>query len=69
MTKKKEATISSSEQRGEKVPISSLGTLQFFSHQSHVYSKRKVHPDGIKALSKKGDKLITLPPDTLVIKI
>jgi hypothetical protein len=51
------------------VAISSLDTLQHFQYQGKVYSKRKVTPAGVKALSQKGDKLITLSPDTLVTPI
>jgi len=51
---------------GEEVELSSLGTLQLFMYQSHIYSKRRVLAGGIQALSRKGDKLITLAPDTLV---
>jgi len=52
-----------------KVAISSLDTLQRFQYQGKVYSKRKVTPTGVKALSQKGDRLITLSPDTLVTPI
>lgn len=54
---------------GEKVELSSLGTLELFTYKGRTYSKRRVLPDGIKALSSKGDKLIALPPDTLVTKV
>jgi hypothetical protein len=54
---------------GKEVEISSLGTLQSFKYQGKVYTKRKVHPGGVNALSIKGDKLIRLPPDTLVTSI
>ena len=54
---------------GEEVELSSLGTLQLFMYQSHIYTKRRVLGVGIKALSRKGDILITLAPDTLVILV
>jgi len=63
VTKKK---ITKQPQEGEEVELSSLGTLQLFLYQGHIYSKRKVQSAGIKALSQEGDELITLPPDTLV---
>lgn len=51
---------------GEKVELSSLNTLQFFSYQDGIYSKWKATPAGVKALSQRGDELITLSPDTIV---
>lgn len=63
VTKKK---ITKQPQEGEEVELSSLGTLQLFVYQGRKYSKRRVLSVGIKALSVKGDALITLSPDTLV---
>jgi hypothetical protein len=54
---------------GKEVELSSLGTTELFKYQGSTYSKRKVTPAGVKALFSKGDKLITLPPDTLVTKV
>jgi len=51
---------------GKEVAISSLGTLQLFMYQGRTYTKRRPHSGGIRALSQKGDELITLPPGTLV---
>jgi hypothetical protein len=54
---------------GQEVEISSLGTLQPFSYEGDIYTKRKVKPGGVQALSQEGDRLITLAPDTLVITV
>jgi hypothetical protein len=68
--KKEEGTRSASpESGGKQVELSSLDTLQFFNYQGKIYSKRRTRPGGVSALSKKGDKLITLPPDTLVTPV
>lgn len=51
---------------GQLVKVSSLETLQLFEFKGHIYSKRRVCAGGVTGLSEKGDKLIRLPPDTLV---
>jgi hypothetical protein len=54
---------------GKEVRVSSLNTLDEFKYQGQVYTKRKVHPGGVQALSAKGNKLITLETNTLVTKV
>ena len=44
------------------VAISSLNTLQPFKYKGQNYKKLR----GTRAISAKGDSLITLPPDTKV---
>jgi len=62
----KTAKEAAPETKRREVELSSLGTAEFFTYQGRTYSKRRAGPGGIKALSKAGDELITLPPDTLV---
>lgn len=50
----------------KKVPVGDLAVMQLFNFEGGVYSKRKTGPAGVKALSIKGDELITLDPDTPV---
>ena len=51
---------------GQDVEVSSLQTLELFRYQGRIYSKRRASSGGVRGLSQKGDKLITLPPDTIV---
>lgn len=50
----------------KKVELENLQALQPFTYKGLTYTKRKVGPAGIKCISSKGNKLITLPHDTLV---
>lgn len=51
---------------GEEVEVSTLNTLQLFTYQGEIYTKRKSHPDHTNATALDGSRLIRLPPDTLV---
>jgi hypothetical protein len=53
-------------QGGKEVKLSSLKSLQAFTHKGETYSKRRVHAGGVTCLSIKGDRMLTLPLDTLV---
>jgi hypothetical protein len=57
------------EKRGRGVVLSSLEFLQPFQYEGQVYTKRRITPSGVHALSQQGDKAVTLPPDTLVTPI
>jgi len=50
----------------EDVELSSLEMLKPFKYEGRLYTKRRPSAAGIRALSKKGDELITLPPDTMI---
>lgn len=47
---------------GQDVEFSSLPILGRFRYEGHIYTRRR----GNRGLSEKGNKLITLPPDTIV---
>jgi hypothetical protein len=48
------------------VVVSSLNPLQLFKYKNRIYSRRRIHSGGVTAISEKGDKVITLSPNTLV---
>ncbi len=54
-------------QPGEPVEVSSLGTLRLFKFKGGTYSKHRVHSAGVTCVSKAGNKVLTLSPDTIVI--
>lgn len=58
-----------SEGGGKGVLISSLAPLQAFKYKGDVFTKRRSHPGGVRALSEKGDEIITLAPDTTVTPV
>lgn len=51
---------------GGKVEVGSLPVLAEFKHKGKTWTKRRTHPGGVQALSSKGNKIVTLAPDTLV---
>jgi len=51
---------------GESVKVVSLETLQLFIHNKHTYSKHRVHGGGVTGVSIEGNKVIVLPPHTMV---
>lgn len=53
----------------KQVELSSLTIGQLFKYDNQTYSKRRPAPDGIRALSAKGDELKILAPETLVTPI
>jgi hypothetical protein len=68
MTKAKEIEkekIEEPKPKGSKA-LGSLDALQQFTYKGETFTRRRVRPSGVQALSTKGDKLIVLPPDTKV---
>jgi len=57
------------EPTGEPVEVISLEPLQHFAFEGRIYSKRRVHGGGVNGVSIEGDKVIALPPDTLVTSV
>jgi len=65
----KEEEEGGKEKRGRGVVLSSLKFLQAFQYEGQVYTRRRITPSGVHALSQQGDKAVTLPLDTLVTPI
>jgi hypothetical protein len=57
------------EAKGKQVELSSLAIGQFFQYNDQIWNKQRPAPDGIRALSAKGDELKILAPETLVTPI
>lgn len=65
-TSKRKSANNAAHHEKKTVELSSLAVGDLFSHEGKTWSRRRPAPDGIRALSAKGDVLITLASDTLV---